>query len=100
MTHNYARDVTLVAELLKTPAPYIGLLGPRSRSERLLHDLDEAGLKPSRREAKRLHAPVGLDIGAETPEEIALAILAEVRAALAGREGGMLRERKGPIHAR
>ena len=100
MTHNYARDVTLVAQLFKTPAPYIGLLGPRSRAQRLLHDLEEGGLKPPRRELARLHAPVGLDVGAETPEEIALAVIAEVRAALAGREGGMLRERTGAIHDR
>ncbi len=100
MTHNYARDVTLVAELLKSPVRYIGLLGGKARAARLLDDLEEGGLKPGRKELKRLHAPVGLDIGAETPEEIALAVLAEVRAAFSDRDGGMLRERKGTIHER
>lgn len=47
-----------------------------------------------------LHAPVGLDIGAETPEEIALAVVAEIQATLRNRAGGKLRDREGPIHGR
>lgn len=98
MTHNYPRDLALLGALLGTPARYIGVLGPRRRTERLLNDLAEGGVHPQPAQLARLFAPVGLDIGAEAPEEIALAILAEVRAAFAGRPGGRLRERPGPIH--
>jgi xanthine dehydrogenase accessory factor len=93
MTHNYARDLVLLGALLASPVRYVGVLGPRSRTERLLQDL---GLP----DEERLHAPVGLDLGAETPAEVALAIAAEVRAAFAGRPGGALRGRRGPIHDR
>jgi xanthine/CO dehydrogenase XdhC/CoxF family maturation factor len=79
-------------------ARYVGVLGPRQRTERLLKDLAAAGSPPSAAQRARLYGPVGLDIGADTPEEIALSVLAEVRAALAGAPGGSLRDRKGPIH--
>lgn len=92
MSHNYAHDLELLRFLLASPACYIGVMGPRKRTERMLSQLgmDE--------ESSRLHAPVGLDIGASTPAEIALSILAEMRAVLEGRSGGMLRERRGSIH--
>lgn len=98
MTHNYQRDLDLLDELLAGHAGYIGVLGPRSRTERLLADLTARGRAPARLE--RLHGPVGLDIGGETPEEIALSIAAEVRAVFSGRSGGSLAERRGPIHDR
>jgi xanthine/CO dehydrogenase XdhC/CoxF family maturation factor len=66
-------------------ACYVGLLGSTTRSERLLRELGAAGINVTRAQRGRLHAPIGLDIGAETCEEIALAIVAEVRAALAAR---------------
>ena len=92
MTHNYLVDLELLEWLLDAPATYVGLLGPKRRAERLLGDLG--------REANdRLHAPVGLDLGAETPEEIALAIVAEIQAERAGRAGASLRARAGRIHA-
>ena len=74
---------------------YIGVLGPRRRTLELLEDAPgvESGTIPS-----RVYAPVGLDIGAETPEEIALAIVSEVAAVLAGKSGASLRDRGGPIH--
>jgi xanthine/CO dehydrogenase XdhC/CoxF family maturation factor len=100
MTHNYGRDLALLGQLLPGRAGYVGLLGPRSRTERLLEDLKRGGKAPNLVALQRLHAPVGLDIGAETPEEVALAIVAEVRAQMAGRAGGKLKERKGPIHER
>lgn len=100
MTHNYARDLALLGSLLATRVRYVGVLGPRRRSERLIADLTAAGRGPSALDARRLHAPVGLDLGAETPAEIALSIAAEVRAVFGGRGGGALRERKGPIHDR
>ena len=73
MTHNYLQDQALLEALLPSEAPYIGLLGPRARKEKLLGDL---GIKGS---PEKLHGPVGLDIGAEGPEEIALAIAAEIQ---------------------
>jgi len=100
MTHNYRNDLQLLELLLPSPVRYLGLLGPKKRSERLLQDLNEAGLNVTAAQRRRLHAPIGLDIGAETSEEIALAIVAEIRAALAGRAGGSLRERRTPIHER
>ena len=100
MTHNYQRDLDLLAELLPGEAPYIGLLGPRSRTARLLDDLAARGARPSESQLARLRGPVGLDIGAETPEEIALSIAAEIRAVFSRRGGGALSQRAGPIHDR
>lgn len=100
MTHNYGRDRDLVGTLLRSHARYVGLLGPKARSGQVLADLAAAGAAPNPAQLLRLSAPVGLDIGAETPDEVALAILAEVRAVLAARSGGRLRDRPGPIHDR
>lgn len=100
MTHNYARDLALLGELLRSRARYVGVLGPRGRTDRLLADLRAAGQEPTTPALLKLHAPVGLDLGAETPAEVALAVAAEVRAVFSGRGGGALRERRGPIHDR
>ena len=100
MTHNYRSDLQLLEMLLPSPVGYLGLLGSRRRSQRLLQELDQPGINLTRTQRSKLHAPIGLDIGAETCEEIALAIVAEIRAVLAGRGGGHLRERRTPIHER
>lgn len=92
MTHNYYDDLEVLKMLLLSPAQYIGVLGSRKRTARLLQELGSEQL------SKRLYAPVGLDIGAQTPEEISLAILAEIQAVISGRDGGFLRERHGTIH--
>jgi xanthine/CO dehydrogenase XdhC/CoxF family maturation factor len=99
MTHNYEHDRQLLKFVLPSPTRYVGLLGPRSRADKLLQDLARAGVEPTHEQLERLHAPIGLDIGAETPEEIALSIIAEALARLSDRRGGMLRERKGGIHS-
>ena len=91
MSHNYSQDLALLGFLLASPARYIGVMGPRKRTERMLGQLAADG-------EARLHFPVGLDIGANAPAEIALSIVAEMRAVLDGRRGGMLRERRGSIH--
>jgi xanthine/CO dehydrogenase XdhC/CoxF family maturation factor len=83
---------------LPSPVGYLGLLGPRRRSETLLRDLGAKGVTPTPGQRGRLFAPVGLDLGATEPETIALAIVAEAHAVLAGRAGGSLRDRHGPIH--
>jgi xanthine dehydrogenase accessory factor len=99
MTHSFLNDLSVLRHLLSSPARYIGVLGPRSRTDQLLAELRKEGaLAHSREPLARLYAPVGLDIGAETPHEIALSILAEIRAATSGRSGGHLRERAGSIH--
>jgi xanthine/CO dehydrogenase XdhC/CoxF family maturation factor len=98
MTHNYHRDLRLLEVLLPSPVRYLGLLGPQARAQRLLHDLTLAGYDASPEQLRRLHAPAGLDLGADGPEEIALAIVAEVKATLAGRGARPLRDRYGPIH--
>jgi xanthine/CO dehydrogenase XdhC/CoxF family maturation factor len=83
MSHHLESDLHYLRALARVPVPYVGLLGPAARREKLMTDLggDAAALRP------RLRAPVGLDIGGRTPESIALAIIGEVHAALAGRAG-------------
>lgn len=98
MTHNYLTDLALLKTLLPSPARYLGLLGPKRRAEQLLADLREDNVTWTEAQGARLHAPVGLDIGADTPESVALAMLAEMQAALANRGGGNLCERDAPIH--
>lgn len=92
MTHNFARDVDILRTLLASRIGYIGLLGPRTRGDELLAELGAT------RDA-RIFSPVGLDLGAETPEEIALSIVAEMQAVLSGRSGRALRDLDAPIHA-
>ena len=98
MTHHYVHDVPLLRDLLPLPLAYLGLLGPRKRTEKILADLAGEGFVTTPEMRARLHAPVGLDLGADAPEQVALAILAEMQAALAGRDARPLRERTRPIH--
>jgi xanthine/CO dehydrogenase XdhC/CoxF family maturation factor len=100
MSHNYSHDMALLRFLLASPARYIGVMGPRKRTERMLHELaaGEDLFRPEEADLARLYSPAGLDIGANAPAEIALSIIAEMRAVLEGRRGGMLRERRGSIH--
>ena len=86
--------------LLPSPVRYLGLLGPRKRTDSLLADLKEKGFQPSPEQLARLYAPVGLDIGSEGPAEVAMSILAEMQAVLTEHDGGHLRARKQPIHQR
>jgi xanthine/CO dehydrogenase XdhC/CoxF family maturation factor len=98
MTHNYIHDRNLLRGFLPTRAAYIGMLGPRSRTDKIVRDLEADGVRidPARR--AQIYGPVGLDIGSETPDEIALAVLGEILAVSHGRDGGLLRSRGGPIH--
>ncbi|MEM1255212.1 MAG: XdhC family protein [Cyanobacteria bacterium P01_H01_bin.21] len=96
MTHNYYDDVEILKILLQSPTRYIGVLGSRQRTERLLQTLNqELSIDMPK---NRLYAPVGLDIGAETPEEIAIAIMAEIQAVLTHHKAGFLKYRQAPIH--
>lgn len=94
MTHNYPRDLLLLPHLLAKPLCYLGVLGPRQRTVRLLADLNEPHA------IDRVFAPVGLDLGADTPETIALAIVSEIQAILAGQPTRSLRDKDGPIYPR
>ena len=98
MTHNYLHDLELLRQLLPLPLRYLGCLGPKRRTERLLLELFDDDTRRAASELRRLHAPIGLDIGAETPEEVALSIVSEIRAVLSERSGAQLREREGTIH--
>jgi xanthine dehydrogenase accessory factor len=100
MTHNFVRDLGYLRSLLGTDAAYIGMLGPRARLDRLLENLARDDVRPTERDLAKLHGPAGLDVGAEGPEEIAAAIVAEILAVRRGREAGFLRDRRGPIHER
>jgi xanthine/CO dehydrogenase XdhC/CoxF family maturation factor len=98
MTHHFLHDQEILAWLLPRSVCYLGLLGPRKRTENLLREIGSKGVKPAEETSLRLHGPVGLDIGAETPEEIALAVVAEIQAALSERSGGFLKDRTAPLH--
>jgi xanthine dehydrogenase accessory factor len=98
MTHHYVHDVPVLQALLSRPLAYIGLLGPRKRAEKILADLEGTGATITAQQRARLHAPVGLDLGADSPEQVALSIVAEIQAALTGRNGQPLRDRTRPIH--
>jgi xanthine/CO dehydrogenase XdhC/CoxF family maturation factor len=98
MTHHYVHDLPILRDLLPLQLPYLGLLGPKKRGEKILADLASAGSATTFGQRAALHSPVGLDIGAETPEEVAISIIAEIRTALSGRKGGSLKNRERPIH--
>jgi xanthine dehydrogenase accessory factor len=100
MTHNFFDDLSLLERLSRLPLDYLGVLGPADRTRRLVARLALETREGAPRLPDILHAPAGLDLGAETPEEIALAIAGEIQAVLAGREGGFLRRLSGPIHER
>lgn len=95
MSHSYKFDANALKFLLDKEVPYIGLMGPRKRFEKMLEEFPELSAYS---EGKRLHNPVGLDIGAETPEEIALSIVSEIKTFFSGRSGRRLSDRKVPIH--
>ena len=83
MSHHYPTDSAALRLLLESPALYIGLLGPRRRSLRLLSELFPSSSEQAACALARLRSPIGLDLGAETPEQIALSIVAEIQAVLA-----------------
>jgi xanthine dehydrogenase accessory factor len=99
MNHHYDTDRDVLRALVSLNLSYVAILGPRRRTERILTELQDAGLFIPESVRATLHAPAGLDLGGESPEQIALAILAEIQASLAGREGGKLKFRASPIHA-
>jgi xanthine dehydrogenase accessory factor len=97
LTHDDKFDIPLLVGALATEAYYIGALGSRRNQERRRERLLEAGVDES--ELERISGPAGLDIGAHTPAETAVSMLAEIMAVRAGRDGGRLKDAVGRIHA-
>jgi len=100
MTHNYNYDKAMLKQLLQKNVTYIGMLGPKKKRERILDEFKDEGLVFTEQQLSVLHSPVGLDIGAETSEEIALSILAEIKAMFANKDVQSLRKIKEVIHPR
>jgi xanthine dehydrogenase accessory factor len=100
MSHDYKTDKYNLPKALKTDVPFIGMLGPRVRSEKIFTELMAEGINILETNFERIHAPVGLDIGAVSPEEIALSLIAEIRASFSNRDGHFLRLRQTTIHER
>jgi xanthine dehydrogenase accessory factor len=99
MTHNYNYDLAIFRQLLAKDIRYIGVLGPRKRLDRMLDDLKNDGFEPDESMLSKVYGPVGLNIGAETAEEIALSITSEIKAVLDNKDGSSLRTKEGAIHA-
>jgi xanthine dehydrogenase accessory factor len=93
MTHNYCDDLEILKLLLPSSVRYMGILGAKKRTQEILGKIHH-----SKEQLEKLYFPVGLDLGAETPQEIAIAIIAEIQAVLSNRCGGMLKNRNGSIH--
>ncbi|HET9746749.1 MAG TPA: XdhC/CoxI family protein [Chitinophagaceae bacterium] len=100
MTHNYNYDKAMLVQLLQKNVPYIGMLGPKKKRERILNELKDEGISFTDHQLSVLHSPVGLDIGAETSEEIALSILSEIKAMFANKDVQSLRKINEVIHPR
>jgi len=94
-SHNYGRDFAALQKLLPLDLRYVGLIGPLKRPNQLLGDLLNLGVTIN----AGFFAPAGLDLGADTPEEIALGIVSEIRRVFGVGSGDSLRERKKPIHS-
>lgn len=95
MTHNFEYEVIVLEKLLSGMIPYIGILGPKRKTEKLIQRLESKGIQVS---TDNFYAPMGIEIGAETSEEIALSILAEIKAVLNKKQPIFLRDKDGPIH--
>jgi xanthine/CO dehydrogenase XdhC/CoxF family maturation factor len=100
MSHNYAYDRDVLEKLIAQQAPYIGILGPRKRFDKMQEEFEARGIRLTSDQLAKIHSPIGLDIGAEAPDEIAVSIVAEIQSVFSNRSGGFLKYRSGPIHQR
>ncbi len=98
MSHVFDPDKAMLRHMLTRSMPYVGLQGSRQRSAKLLKELGQEGFSMTEAQRHRLHAPMGLNLGAESPEIIALSVLAEIQATLNGHAPLPLRELEGSIH--
>jgi xanthine dehydrogenase accessory factor len=100
MSHNYEYDRDVLKKIIKSEAPYIGILGPRKRFDKMIAEFERQGVQLTNEDLHRIHSPIGLDIGAETPDEIAISIVSEIQGKFSNRSGGFLKYRDAPIHQR
>lgn len=100
ISHNYKYDYAVLKELIKNRPTYLGIMGPKKRFDKMVAQLREEGLYPGDDWAQSIHSPVGLDLGAETPDEIALSVVSEIQAFFSNASGGYLKNFDGPIHDR
>ncbi|MEL6918309.1 MAG: XdhC family protein [Bacteroidota bacterium] len=100
MAHDYKTDYANLKALLQSPAPYIASLGPKKRFLKMLDALMAEEITLTADDRQRIFAPCGLEIGANTPEEIATSVFSEILSVFSGNKGGMLRDKEGPIHER
>ncbi|WP_456311853.1 XdhC family protein [Pseudomonas shirazensis] len=98
MTHNYKYDLAMLKLLLDSDCTYIGILGPKTKLNRMLDDLQNEGITVNDEQLNRIYGPIGLDIGAETSEEIALSIVSEIKAVISARKGTSLKFKTEKIH--
>lgn len=99
MSHNYNYDLSVLKLLLgNSETPYIGILGPLKKYERMLNELADEGIEVSKEDLAKIYAPIGLEIGAETPAEIGLSILAEIQSVLTNKGARPLKQKTEPIH--
>ncbi|MGB3651986.1 MAG: XdhC family protein [Rivularia sp. (in: cyanobacteria)] len=96
MSHNYLDDLEMLKLLVPSNLKYLGILGPKKRTNRILKELKEEEITAN----ANIYSPVGLDIGADNAEEIALSIVGEIQAVISQRQGGFLKDRNAPIHAK
>ena len=100
MTHNYNYDKAMLKALVTKKIKYVGMLGPKKKLDRMLGELKDEGFTLTEEQRSIVFGPVGLDLGAETAEEIALSIIAEIKAVLAGKARQSLRNINDVIHSR
>ncbi len=104
LSHIFEVDAAWLTALQSAPVAYVGVLGSRRRAAQLFDvvtgECPDDDLKMAHKFSQRLYAPIGLDLGGESPASIALAAIAEIEAVMHGRPGGSLRERQSPIHSR
>jgi xanthine/CO dehydrogenase XdhC/CoxF family maturation factor len=100
MSHNYNYDMGFLKQIVQQEFGYIGPLGPAQKRDRMLSDLQNLGIQLNEEQLSKIHGPTGLDIGAENATEIAVSIVAEIKAFLSGRPGISLKQKKETIHNR
>ena len=100
MSHNYNYDLAVLKVLLNHPTTYIGVLGPHKKMKMMMDELAENGIELTDNQKEAIHGPVGLHIGAETAEEIAVSIIAEIQAKLTSTDTRPLKEKQDAIHRR
>lgn len=94
MSHDFDQDVRVLPAILDSPANLIGILGPKRRLGRLIWQIEQRGRRLNNHDIDRIRAPIGLDIGASTPDEIAISIVSELIAHSKSRRGGFLHDRR------